>query len=102
MNEKLKKIRDELGIQHAKNIGVSDVIFNTTYTAHESFKQGFTAAEPHIRRDERERVLKYFNQPEFAVHKAWLEWLEGGLKKMDEAHDAPETLEIIEEIIHGK
>lgn len=96
MNEKLKKIRDELATEFMKcpHTGVDAQYCLCCTRDEDSHKEGFTAAEPHIRQDERERVLnlmkdkcRYVTNEEEFYFRISSQWLEAELKKMDEANN---------------
>lgn len=89
MNEKLKKIRDELSNLYSNCANGKYSIANSLEwcISKSGFIEGFTAAEPHIRRDERERVLELLDRYlayNLDVISEPVKWLKNELKKMDE------------------
>lgn len=90
MNQKLEKIRDEL----AKKYSEKDDIDPPPYWNELKeiiYSAGWNAAEPHIRQDERQRIMEFLN-----THKIFHDEFQEGyfksllnteLKKMDEVKE---------------
>jgi hypothetical protein len=77
MNKNLKKIMDELAVDHAKKIRANNIVFNSSYNTYHSYKEGFTAAIPYIMEEILNVVRMVCNREEII-------FIEKELKRMDE------------------
>jgi len=86
MNKNLKKIMDYEFTQYRQTL--RNMLPHPPAVVH--FDAGFTAAIPHVRLDEREKILKLLEKKtkditeEYGIEIHWADWIEQELKRMDE------------------